>query len=166
MEISYQATSNQALHTQKGTDKFQRRWWKKERISQRHTFKNNTDTKNTRTPRKHVLMNGNKTPTCPCINWNANRFTVWLLTSHAGVSTEAAVQLTVDQSGVEKPLAKQVENAVDLGSCWGRQRPRFPTALIWAGEKGRRGRSLLLLLLLLLGCFGWLTTTALQGGEG
>lgn len=88
-----------------------------------------------------------------------------LLTGHAGVSTEAAVELTVDQSSVEKPLAEQVEDAVDLWPRRGRQGPGLPTALVGARKQGRGGRGLLLLLLL-LGCFGWLTTTALQGGEG
>lgn len=83
-----------------------------------------------------------------------------LLTSHAGVSAEAAVELTVDQGSVKKPLSKKIEDAVDFWSCRGRQGPRLPAALIGAGEKGRRGRRLLLLLL--LGYFGWLTTTALQ----
>lgn len=84
---------------------------------------------------------------------------VSLLTGHAGVSAEATVEFTVDQSGIEKPLAKQVEDAVDFRPCWGRQGPRLPAALVGAGKKSRGGRSLLLLLL--LGCFGWLTTTAL-----
>lgn len=75
------------------------------------------------------------------------------------------MELTVDQSGVEKPLAEQVEDAVDLRPRRGRQWPGLPAALVGAGEKGRGGRSLLLLLLL-LGCFGWLTAAALQGGEG
>lgn len=88
----------------------------------------------------------------------------WLLTRHAGVSTEAAVELTVDESGVEKPLAEQVEDAVDLWPRRGRQGPRLPTALVGARQQGRGGGSLLLLLL--LGCFGWLTSTALQGGDG
>lgn len=88
------------------------------------------------------------------------------LTGHAGVSAEAAVELTVDQCGVEKPLAEQIEDAVDLRPRWGRQGPSLPAALVGAGKQGRRGRSLLLLLLLLLGCFGWLTATALQGGKG
>lgn len=74
------------------------------------------------------------------------------------------MELTVDESSVEKPLAKQVEDAVDLWSCWGWQGPRLPTALVGAGKKGRGGRSLLLLLL--LRCFVWLTTTALQGAVG
>lgn len=85
---------------------------------------------------------------------------VSLLTSHAGVSAEAAVELTVDQCSIKKPLAKQVEDAVDLWPCWGRKGPRLPTALVGAGKQGGGRRSLLLLLLLLLGCFGWLTTTA------
>lgn len=90
---------------------------------------------------------------------------VSLLTGHARVSTEAAVELTVDQSSVKKPLAEQVEDAVDLWPCRCRQWPRLPTALVGAGQHRRGGRSLLLLLLLLLGCFGWLTT-ALHGREG
>lgn len=109
-------------------------------------------------------MNSNKTPTCPCIK-ETLLATISLLTSHAGVSAEAAVELTVDQSGVEKPLAEQVEDAVDLRPRRGRQWPGLPAALVGAGEEGRGGRSLLLLLLL-LGCFGWLTAAALQGGEG
>lgn len=68
------------------------------------------------------------------------------------------MELTVDQSSIEEPLAKQVEDAVDFRPSWGRQGPRLPTALVGTGEQGRGGRSLLLLLL--LGCFGWLTTTA------
>lgn len=86
---------------------------------------------------------------------------VSLLTRHAGVSAEATVELTVDQSSVEKPLTEQVEDAVDLWPRRGRQGPRLPAALVGAGKKGRRGRCLLLLLLLLLGCFGWLAPTAL-----
>lgn len=89
-----------------------------------------------------------------------------LLTGHAGVSAEAAVELTVDQGSIKKPLSKKIEDAVDFWPRWGRQGPRLPAALIGAGEEGRRGRRLLLLLLLLLlGCFGWLTTTALQGRD-
>lgn len=75
------------------------------------------------------------------------------------------MELTVDESSVEKPLAKEVEDAVDLRSSWGWQGPRLPTALVGAGKKSRGGRSLLLLLLLLR-CFVWLTTTALQGAVG
>lgn len=87
---------------------------------------------------------------------------VWgcLLTSHAGVSAEATVELTVDQSGVKEPLAKQVEDAVDLGPGWGRQGPGLPAALVGAWQQGWRGRRLLLLL---LGRFGWLSTTTLWG---
>jgi len=70
------------------------------------------------------------------------------------------VQLTVHQSSIEKPLAKQVENAVDLWPRWGWQWPRLPTTLVGARKQSRGGRRLLLLLLL-LGCFGWLTATAL-----
>lgn len=40
--------------------------------------------------------------------------TVSLLTRHARVPTEATVELTVDKSSVEKPLAEEVEDAVDL----------------------------------------------------
>lgn len=36
-----------------------------------------------------------------------------LRTGHAGVSAEAAVEFTVDQSGIEKPLSKQMKDAVD-----------------------------------------------------
>lgn len=83
-----------------------------------------------------------------------------MLTGHAGVSAEAAVEFAVDQSGIEKPLAKQVEDAVDFGPRRGRQGPRLPAALIGAGEQSRGRRRLLL-----LGCFDWLTTAALRGGE-
>lgn len=69
------------------------------------------------------------------------------------------MELTVDQSSIKKPLAKQVEDTVDLWPCWGRQGPRLPTALVGARQQ-RRGGGRLLLLLLLLGCFGWLITTA------
>lgn len=51
--------------------------------------------------------------------WETLLVIVSLLTGHAGVSTEAAVELTVDQSSIEKPLAEQVEDAVDLWPCWG-----------------------------------------------
>lgn len=64
---------------------------------------------------------------------------VSLLTSHASVSAEAAVELTVDQSGVKEPLAKQVEDAVDLWPCRCRQRPRLPAALVGAGQQCRGG---------------------------
>lgn len=139
---------------------------KKERISERHTIKKIAHTPKTQTtPQKHILMNSNETPTWPCINGNAIAI-ISLLTSHARVSTEATVELTVHQSSVEKPLAEQVKDAVDLWPCRGWQGPRLPTALVGTRKQGRGGRSLLLLLLLLLGCFGWLTTTALQGGEG
>lgn len=71
------------------------------------------------------------------------------------------MELTVDQSGVEKPLAKQVEDAVDLWSCWGWQWPGLPTTLAGAGKQGWGGR---LLLLLLLRSFRRLTPTALKVG--
>lgn len=74
------------------------------------------------------------------------------------------MELTVDQRGVEKPLAKKIKDAVDLRPRWGRQGPSLPAALVGTGQQSRGGGRLLLLLL--LGCFGWLTTAALQGGEG
>jgi len=74
------------------------------------------------------------------------------------------VEFTVDQGGVKQPLAKQVEDAVDLGAGGGRQGPRLPAGLVGAGQQ--RGGGGLLLLLLLLGAFGWLTPTALRGGGG
>lgn len=86
---------------------------------------------------------------------------VSLLTGHAGVSAEAAVKFTVDQSSIKKPLPEQMEDAVDPRPCRGWQRARLPAALVGAGEQGRGGRGWLLLLLLLLGRFGWLTATTL-----
>ena len=62
-----------------------------------------------------------------------------LLTGHAGVSAEAAVELTMDQCSVEQPLAEQIEDAVDLWPRWGRQGPTLPTALVGAGKQGRGG---------------------------
>lgn len=84
-----------------------------------------------------------------------------LRTGHAGVSAEAAVEFTVDQRGIEKPLSEQMEDAVDPRPSRGWQGPRLPAALVGAGEKGWGGRRWLLLLLLLLGCFGWLIATTL-----
>lgn len=67
----------------------------------------------------------------------------------------------MDQSGVEQPLTKQVEDAVDFRSGRGREGSGLPAGLVWTGQKsGRRGGLLLLLLLLLLlGCFGRLRPT-------
>lgn len=44
------------------------------------------------------------------------------------------MELTVDQGSIEKPLAKQVEDAVDLGPSRGWQGPRLPTALVGTGK--------------------------------
>lgn len=68
------------------------------------------------------------------------------------------MELTVDQGGVKEPLAKQVEDAVDLGPGGGRQGPRLPAGLVGAGQQRGGGRGLLL-----LGHFGWLPTAALWG---
>lgn len=166
MEIS----TPRPLLTKPSTHRKEKNKKKKERIFQRHTYSQKTErrpkrTKGTRTtPQKHVVMNGDRTPTWPCIK---AKLAAGLLTRHAGVSAEAAVELTVHQGGVEQPLAEQVEDAVDLGPGRRRQGPRLPAALVGAGEEGGRGRGLLLrllllrLLLLLLGAFGWLTAAAL-----
>lgn len=69
MDISDQATSNQALHTQKNTKRFQRKWWKRKEF-QGLGVKTITP-KTQRTAQKHVLMNSSRTPTCSCINENA-----------------------------------------------------------------------------------------------
>lgn len=113
MQILYPATSNQALHTQKDTRQFWRKWGKKGKNSP--TVKTITQI----TTQKRVLMSSSKTPTCPCIMETLLAI-VSLLTSHARVSAEATVELTMDQSSVEKPLSKQMEDAVDLWPCRGR----------------------------------------------
>lgn len=74
MEISYQATSNQALYTQKGTKKFKRKWWKNGKdIPTTYSLKqtNKKNTKNTNNSTKTCTNEQHKTPTCPCISGNA-----------------------------------------------------------------------------------------------
>lgn len=70
MKISYQATSNQALHTQKGTKKFKREWWKNRKDIPR-TYSKKNKRKNTSNSTKTCTNEQHKTPTCPCISGNA-----------------------------------------------------------------------------------------------
>lgn len=64
------------------------------------------------------------------------------LTRHAAVSAKARVEFAVDQCRVEQPLAKQVEDAVDLGPRGGGQGPRLGARLVGAGQRRGRGGGL------------------------
>ena len=66
------------------------------------------------------------------------------------------------QGGIKEPLAKQVEDAVDLGPGRSWQRSGLPAALAGAGQQGRGGCRLLLLL---VGHFARLPTAALYRAE-
>lgn len=48
----------------------------------------------------------------------------------------------MDQCGVKQPLAKQVEHAVDLGPCGGREGSWLGAGLVGAGQWGGGGGSL------------------------
>lgn len=99
-------------------------------------MKQNTTT----TEKINALMNSNITRrVAPCNQLKVPLPAGSLLTGHAGVPAQAAVQLAVNKSGVKKPLAKQVEDAVDLWPRRGRQGPGLPAALVGAGQQSGGG---------------------------
>lgn len=70
MKISYQATSNQALHTHRKAKEVSEKMVKKGKDTPTTYSQKITDTKKTQiTPQKRILMNSNETPACPCIKW-------------------------------------------------------------------------------------------------
>lgn len=140
MEISYQATSNQALHTQKGTKKFQRKRWENEKDIPTTYSKKITDTKKKNkkkrvTPQKHVLMNSNETPTCPCIKGNAF--------NHRHTSYRSCWGLGWGRCGAYNgPVQRRTATGrTDWGCCWplaalGPARAESPNCSGWGWKAG------------------------------